>query len=101
MIFRGTRPKDAILLLDLLPRDAVVVGVTTARRDAHFVEDSQRAIKLKVILPPHASREFLNDPPVGPSFTRRVRGFVDFQDATLTVCGDTLIFAPGAAGEDD
>src|SRR5689334_16635084 len=29
MIFRRARPEDAVLLLDLLPRDAVVISVTT------------------------------------------------------------------------
>src|SRR5689334_7972257 len=38
MIFRRTRPEDAVVLLDLFPRDAVVIGIAAARRDPQFVE---------------------------------------------------------------
>ncbi len=47
MIFGGTRPEDAVVLFDLLPGDAVVIGVAAARSDAQFVEDFAWRIEIE------------------------------------------------------
>src|SRR5690348_12203661 len=39
MIFTWTRPENPVVLFDLLPRDAVVIGVTAARSDTQLVKD--------------------------------------------------------------
>src|SRR6478672_3097288 len=99
MIFRWAGPKYAILLLDLLPRDAVVISVAAVRSDAHLIKDREWVIKLKVLFSAHASRNFLNDPPIGARFPGRVGSLVDFDDAAFAIGGHALVFTPGAAGK--
>src|SRR5258708_2995942 len=45
MILRRAGPEDAVVLLYLFPRDAVVIGVAATRSDAHFIEDCEWAVK--------------------------------------------------------
>ena len=39
MIFRRAGPEDAVVLFDLLPRYAVVIGIAAARRDPQLFEN--------------------------------------------------------------
>src|SRR2546421_7002508 len=84
MIERRAWPKDTVLLFDLLPCDSVVIGVAAARSDAHLVENGERAIKVKILFPAHATRYFLNNPPVSARLARRVCRFVDLQNPAFT-----------------
>src|SRR5690349_12805472 len=96
MIFRWARPKDAVLLFDLFPRNAEIVSVAAARSCSHLIKNCARAIKLKVLLSSHASCNLLNDPPIRSSVTWRIRGLIYFYHASFTVRCNTLIFTPCA-----
>src|ERR1051325_8277538 len=95
MIFGWAGPEDAAVLFDLLPRHAVVVRVTAARRAPKLFADFTRGIKTEILLPTHAARDLLHDPPISASLAGRLVGFIDLYDASLAVAGDAFIFTPG------
>src|SRR4029079_3308146 len=101
MIFSWTGPEDAVVLFDLLPRYAVVIGVAAARRNAQLIEDLARRIEIEILTAAHAARDLLHDPPISASLARWIIGFVDLYDASLAVTRDAFVFTPCRAGQHD
>src|SRR5262245_46176063 len=98
MIFRGAGPKDAVVLFDLLPCHAVVIGVTATRCNTQLFKDFTRRVETKIFLTTHAPRDFLYDPPVRAGLTGRIVGLVDLYDSSLAVTRNAFVFTPGGAG---
>src|SRR5689334_14655088 len=45
MVLRWTRPEDAVVRFDLLPRHAVVIGIAAARSDAQLLKHVARRVE--------------------------------------------------------
>src|SRR5262249_9187081 len=68
MIYRRARPKDAKLLLEALISNARVIGDSSGRRAAQFLEDFPRRRKCEAAFPLERPRDVLDDPPILPRF---------------------------------
>src|SRR5262249_18703950 len=53
MIFRRTRPKDAVVLLDFFPGYAVIVGFAATRCHPQLLEHVARRIESEILLATH------------------------------------------------
>src|SRR4030095_6990032 len=94
MIFGRARPEYAILLFDLLVRNAIVICIAAPGSYSQFFEDLARTFKLKVLTATHASSELLHDPPVLSGLTRRIRCLVDFDDTAFAIRRNSFVFSP-------
>src|SRR5262252_3900637 len=71
MIFSRTGPENSVVLFDLLPRHAIVIGIAPARCGSQLVENLPRRIKTEIFFATHPVRNFLHNPPVRARRTRR------------------------------
>ena len=101
MFERRAHPENAVLLLDFFVGDAVIIGISATRRDAQLVENLARAVEVKIFSAAHPFGDFLNNPPIGLGFARRVNRLVDFHDARFRVGRHAFVFRPRRAGQND
>src|SRR6185369_5508404 len=99
-VLRGARPEHAVLGVDLLPRDAGVVGDGAGGGPPQLVPDRAGALERKILPTAEPSREVAEDLPIPLRLPWRCDGAVDLDDAALEVGGRALVLAPDRAGQD-
>src|SRR5690348_3613873 len=83
MVQIRTRPKDALLLVDALVRDAVVIGESATRGDAKLFQNVGRILKRKILTTPQTMCDVNNDVGITTRLTWRINAFLPVDDASL------------------
>src|SRR6185437_12855877 len=91
------RPEDAVLLLDLLVADTVVVGLAPSGGDAQFVEDLAGRLIGEELPSAQALRQVADDLPIAARAVRRLNRLVVLDDAPLQVGRRALLLGPDVA----
>ena len=101
MVQRGAGPEDALLAVDPLVGDAVVVGDAAAGREPQLFENLAGLAEVEELAAAQAAREVADDIRIGARIAGRVDRFLNVDDARLHVGRDALLFLLQAAGQHD
>src|SRR6516162_11189332 len=93
------RPEDALPLLNLLPRDAVVIGDAALRGQAKLFENIARRFVAEFVAGAQSACEVDDDLPVFSCVKRRIDRLSVKDDPPLHVGGRSLILLHEGAGQ--
>src|SRR5579884_3068995 len=94
-------PEDSTLLIDLLPRDAIVIGHPSFGGLPILVPDVADRLIGEELLTAQASGQFAHDLPVASGLPRGVRRTINLDHPPFQVGRRPFILAPNRAGQDN
>src|SRR5215472_11934604 len=101
MVERRARPKHPHVFVDLLVSDAIVVGMSAARRFPQLVVNLARRAVWKELFLAETLGDFAVDPTVASGVSGRIDGFPDVNDTAFGRTADSFLFFLETAGQHD
>src|SRR5262249_14444373 len=92
MIDRRAWPEHPEVLLDLLVRDAGIVGDSAARGAPQFLKDLLRRAEVEETALAQSPRQIADNLPVAPGFAGGIDRLADADDAALRTSHGPLVF---------